>query len=86
MSARHFEYDKHTSEMERSGCKKNFNENKDYIETMTTLDNKTYHQTKLNKAKAKFALLNKNKNPNFHKNTQVQRAKREQKGEIHLNQ
>ena len=54
MSARHFEYDKHTSEMERSGCKKNFNENKDYIETMTTLDNKTYHQTKLNKAKAKL--------------------------------
>ena len=75
MSARHFEYDKHTSELERSGCKKNYNEDKDYIETTTTLGNKTYHQTKLNKAKAKLALLNKNKNPNFHRNTQVQRAK-----------
>ena len=61
---------------------KKYNEDKDYIETTTTLGNKTYHQTKLNKAKAKLALLNKNKNPNFHKNAQVKRAKQEQKGEI----
>ena len=39
----HFEYDKHTGELERAGHKIFFNENKDYIETTTTLSNKTYH-------------------------------------------
>ena len=83
MSARHFEYDKHTGELKRSGHKKKYNPAKDYLETMTTLSNKTHHQTKLKKPNQSLNYLKKQKSLFSHKNTQVKRAKQKQKNEIH---